>query len=243
MTTPVQAQPLQAAVDSNLSRSPRDRIVAETRPGDQPDLSPAQRAPVPAQAAGAVPALTSAPLTLTGGLPFDRMESPLRDPSDVEVTPLELKGADLPSARGDALTARMDLPRHVAQQVADVARMMPDRPVELTLNPEELGRLRMTFTVDGGSMAVAVTAERPETMDLLRRHIDALAQELREIGYEDVRFDFAQGGDARGDGSSSGTDTPSFADMDGASAQHLTDPPNAPARLSLGHGGGIDIRL
>lgn len=243
MTVPVQAQALQAVADSNAPRSPRDRIVAEATAGDLPDLSPAHRAPVPAQAAGAASAPGSTLLTLTGGLPFDRMESPLRDPSDVEVTPLELKGADLPSTRGDALTARMDLPRHVALQVADVARMMPDRPVELTLNPEELGRLRMTFTVDGGSMAVAVTAERPETMDLLRRHIDALAQELREIGYEDVSFDFAQGGDARGDGSSSGTDSPSFADMDGASALHLTDSPNAPARLSLGHGGGIDIRL
>ncbi len=40
-------------------------------------------------------------------------------------------------------------------------------------------------------------------MDLLRRHIDALAQELREIGYEDVSFDFAQNGHAQ-DGAQDG---------------------------------------
>ncbi len=164
---------------------------------------------------------------------------------DAELAPLELKGMDLPSSKMDTLSARADLPRHLAQQVADVARMMPDRPVELTLSPEELGRLRLTFTVDGGSMAVAVNAERPETLDLLRRHIDALAQELREIGYENVSFDFNQGGDAQGDAQGKDaldTALSSF-EQEGGTATPSTPTHPDPARLRLTASGGIDIRL
>lgn len=165
-----------------------------------------------------------------------------RDAEDPDLAPLELKGSDLPQARMDPVAARTDVPRHMAQQIAEVARMMPDRPVELTLSPEELGRLRMTFTVEGNTLSVALSAERPETMDLMRRHIDALAQELREIGYDDVSFDFAQGGGSdsqKGDeaGSEAGFTTSDWSDT-------ATDTlPPVPARLDLTGSGGMDIRL
>ena len=39
-------------------------------------------------------------------------------------------------------------------------------------------------------MVVHVQTERPETLDLLRRHIDMLARDLAEAGYEGASFDF-----------------------------------------------------
>ena len=169
------------------------------------------------------------------------------DPNGIEggegdLAAIEVKGVELPAARLDPVPSRAELPRHLAQQVADVARMMPDRPVELTLSPEELGRLRLTFNVDGGAMAVAVTAERPETMDLLRRHIDMLAQELRDIGYDDVSFDFGQrdGSQAQGEGAETGVtghEPPSPA------LESSTEAAPTAVRLDLTATSGMDIRL
>lgn len=86
------------------------------------------------------------------------------------------------------------LARHVATQVAQVAQSAPSTPVGLALNPEELGRIQLTFVTENGALSVAITAERPETLDLMRRHIDALAQELRSIGYREVNFGFSSDG-------------------------------------------------
>lgn len=86
------------------------------------------------------------------------------------------------------------LARQIASQITQVAQTLPNSPVQLVLNPEELGRVRLSFTTENGALTVAVTTERPETLDLMRRHIDALAQDLRNIGYRQVSFDFSQGG-------------------------------------------------
>jgi flagellar hook-length control protein FliK len=44
---------------------------------------------------------------------------------------------------------------------------------------------------------VQITAERPDTLDLLRRHLPDLARDLREMGHASLSFSFAQsGGDA-----------------------------------------------
>ncbi len=103
----------------------------------------------------------------------------------------ELTGIEPARMSPDISTARPEMARHVAQQLTDVVRQMPDRPVEVTLNPEELGRVRLTFTISENGINLAVLSERGETMDLLRRHIDILAQEFREMGYQDVSFDFS----------------------------------------------------
>ncbi|WP_164738308.1 flagellar hook-length control protein FliK [Frigidibacter oleivorans] len=96
-----------------------------------------------------------------------------------------------PPAPFAALPAAPDEPA-VLRQVADHLATGPDRPVELTLAPEELGRLRLTLTPVDGGMTLSVAAERPETLDLLRRNIDGLARELQSLGYAELSFSFAQ---------------------------------------------------
>ena len=86
-----------------------------------------------------------------------------------------------------------DLPRHLAAQIASVAqRGGADKPVELLLNPSELGRVKISMISNDGRMSVSVIADRPETLDLMRRHIDVLAQEFLDIGYGQADFAFGQ---------------------------------------------------
>ena len=84
--------------------------------------------------------------------------------------------------------------RHIAIQLVEVVRVNPDQPTEIALQPEELGKVRMSLSTGDGVVQIALTAERPETLDLLRRNIDQLAQEFRGMGFRDVGFDFSGGG-------------------------------------------------
>ena len=71
--------------------------------------------------------------------------------------------------------------------------------VEIRLQPEELGRVRLTMTPSEAGVSVQVTAERPETLELLRRHIDMLAADLGDRGFSNLDFSFGTGGSARED--------------------------------------------
>ncbi|WP_428540787.1 flagellar hook-length control protein FliK [Profundibacter sp.] len=116
---------------------------------------------------------------------------------------------------------------------------MPERPVELTLNPHELGRVRLTFTLTDGGINVAVLAERGETMDLMRRHIETLAQEFRDMGYADVGFQFSQH-----DRENAGGNNPDAQTRHAAKFAPPTEIENIhPARVSLEPSNGLDLRL
>jgi hypothetical protein len=86
-------------------------------------------------------------------------------------------------------------PRAVAGQLAEaLIATQPGGKVEITLDPVELGRVRMVLAPDGSAMSVVLSAERPETLELLRRAIDTLANDLRELGYGSLSFRFDQSG-------------------------------------------------
>lgn len=82
--------------------------------------------------------------------------------------------------------------RDVAQQLAVAVTQTAGQPTEIALNPEELGRVRMSMSLTDGTLILQINAERPETTDLLRRHIDTLAQEFRSLGYTEISFDFGE---------------------------------------------------
>ncbi len=138
--------------------------------------------------------------------------------------------------------SRPDLPqaRQVALQIAGAARMVPDRPVEISLNPEELGKLRMTLAASDGAISVTLLAERGETADLIRRHLETLAQEFRQIGYREVNFSFAGQGDGQQSDRSGdfGTGPKERLDLETASEG---DSARTPVRITLTD--RVDIRL
>lgn len=95
-----------------------------------------------------------------------------------------------PTPMADSLSAAL---RALAEKIAAQADQPDRHGVELTLAPEELGRIRLTMDGGDGRMTVTVQADRAETLDLLRRNIDMLAQDFRDLGYAQTSFSFGGG--------------------------------------------------
>lgn len=142
--------------------------------------------------------------------------------------------------------ANIAVARQVAAAIAQVGVSGPARMVELVLAPAELGTVRMLVSGAEGNLSIQISAERPETFDLLRRNADELLRELREGGQMQVALDFSAGNRAFG-GLPGQNPTP--ADMalkaEGAGAEQFLDDGKtiyAPI-VSLLSNGRLDIRL
>jgi flagellar hook-length control protein FliK len=103
-----------------------------------------------------------------------------------------------PSGPGQAASSP-DTARSVATQIAMAISNANGNATEISLNPEELGRVRISLTAVDGAITLNVSAERPETQDLMRRHIDQLSQQFRDLGYGTISFSFGkEKGDQQG---------------------------------------------
>ncbi|MEE4189249.1 MAG: flagellar hook-length control protein FliK [Roseobacter sp.] len=101
-------------------------------------------------------------------------------------------------ARSDALVAvRSDTTssRAVFAQIRDMVVSSNRQATEIQLSPEELGRVRLTFSAGDAAQLIAIHVERPETLDLVRRHLDALKAELAQAGYDTTDVDLSSGGE------------------------------------------------
>ncbi len=84
-------------------------------------------------------------------------------------------------------------PRQVIRQIGrEVTPTQVATRVEVILDPAELGKVRMLIS-PGDNPAVTILAERPETFDLLRRNIDLLSKELRDVGISGADISFSDG--------------------------------------------------
>lgn len=129
-------------------------------------------------------------------------------------------------------------PPLVTAQIAEAARTLREGQMEVTLVPEELGRVRLTMTPSEAGMAVTIMAERPETLELMRRNIELLARDLSNQGFENLSFNFG------GSGSGASQSTPDEQGLDvgrmrpePTDLEALTAPPPAPPQ------NGLDLRL
>ena len=158
--------------------------------------------------------------------------------------PLEMRGtASTPTAQMTPQPA--DHGARAAGQIAVAVQTAPDCKIEIRLDPAELGHVRVALEPQDGAMVVHLSAERSETMDLLRRHSDQLARELRDLGYRDVSFDF--GSDQRQDNRQpartaydSNQITATEGDPRGAGAENDLA---SPSRMKSSSGSGLDLRL
>ena len=132
--------------------------------------------------------------------------------------------------------------RHIAQQIApqisSTQVSQSSQTTELVLSPEELGRVRIHMSQVDTGLTLAITSERPETLDLMRRHIDQLTQEFRSLGFTNLKFDFAQGGSSgfAQNGNRPGTES------GGHTAKTATEVPHPPQQNQAASG-GLDLRL
>ncbi len=154
--------------------------------------------------------------------------------------PLPLRSEALATpAPTQTAPVRMDLPSQVARQVAEVAQQLPGRPVEISLSPEELGRVRLSVSTGEAGLTVHVAAERPDTLDLMRRHIQTLAREFSAIGYGEVAFSFSSHANTNPDPHQSGAEFSGATDIEPpheGPSESLPPTRQAPA-------GGLDLRL
>ena len=107
------------------------------------------------------------------------------------------EGVEFPSAvrsapPGDATLRSGEIARNVSAQLAEGVKSTPTGIIEIRLSPDELGRVRLSLSPIDAGLAVNVMAERPETMEIIRRHIDVLAQDLRQQGHQNLTFHFGQ---------------------------------------------------
>ena len=113
-----------------------------------------------------------------------------------------------------------------------------DAPLELALDPPELGSIRVSVSRGGEGMVLHFQADLPETLDLLRRHGGALAEELQRHGLDHSSFTFS--------GREDGRNRPSAPAM--PHPDQPTDPPTAPPdthdpQAARPRDGGLDLRL
>lgn len=126
----------------------------------------------------------------------------------------------------------------VSRQIAEAAGAGPNGQLEVSLSPEELGRVKLTITPQDAGLAIAIQAERPETLELMRRHIDVLVRELADEGFASLSFDFGQGGREAGRGFGGGEssgDLPVVGEARGEAG--------AAAEHAASSQGGLDLRL
>lgn len=108
----------------------------------------------------------------------------------------------------------------------------------VALDPEGLGTVRATVTVNGGDVTVHLTAETPEGHQALARNLADLQQQLeRDGGRASVSLQSESGGQGSGGGASTAGGGGGGQDDDEPAEQGAVTPPGA------GAGRLVDLRL
>ncbi|WP_413876681.1 flagellar hook-length control protein FliK [Albidovulum sp.] len=218
--------------------------VTAGRAGEDPAAQP----PKGTAASASVSETAAAAAATAGAKPASRITT---DPSGageaLSATPGAI--ADLAAGSDPATAARMAerphpithaasaLPPGFGHRLAEAVANFPDRGVELTLSPEELGRVRMMLSTHDGALTLSIQADRPETIDLMRRHIDQLVQDFRDLGFTDVSFSFSRDDTAPGgQRAERETGDPAAAPATDSAVRDASASAGAPR-------GGLDLRL
>lgn len=98
-----------------------------------------------------------------------------------------------------ALQSGPVLPKQAAQQIAEMIVVSKPQEVELSLSPQELGKLRVSIAQTDQGLVVSLSAEREPTLALMRRHAEDLSNALVELGHDAPQFSFSQFSDSQTD--------------------------------------------
>ena len=95
-----------------------------------------------------------------------------------------------PTSPNSTFSSIQNDPNPIFRQINAALQATSDGSIELKLWPEEIGRVRLTMTASESGMIVQLAAERSEVLDLMRKHIGQLEQELLEQGFDNLSFSF-----------------------------------------------------
>lgn len=135
-----------------------------------------------------------------------------------------------------ALNSATALTQTNGRAIAEAAVSLTDKGgrIDVTLSPEELGRVTVKMDQSSSALVIILSAERPETLDLIRRNIDLLEQQATALGHEGASFSFEQSSEQH---NSSG-------DPDASQLSDPTQGDQSPKTLHLTQSTqGLDIRM
>ena len=156
----------------------------------------------------------SPPVQVAGSKPNTVVERVISvETNESSEAPVELELRQSETARVDPARPEVTKPdpgrpetaRHASAQIVEAIRQGRDGSIDVALNPEELGRVRLTLSGSDGALHVTIQSERPETGDLLRRHIAQLERDFQDLGYVNVSIDFGKSPDQSWEGRTNAT--------------------------------------
>lgn len=157
--------------------------------------------------------------------------------ADIPLGEIATPPTDLPDAAAPNPTPPARPDPAMTEKAAEPARQQAEAAIHAALehmqpdDAEDLGRIHISLHRDGDDWRVTVSADNPETLDLMRRHADQLQQDLARQGFEGAQLDFSDWGDGERDRSEprhGGNTAPSA---------HYTHTPESSATT------GLDLRL
>lgn len=162
---------------------------------------------------------------------------PARADSEMPGTPAAPLSRDGPAAGTDSVALRLPTQAEPHRQIADAIVRTRSGQVEITLDPVELGRVTVLLGEDGNPGRLALLVERPDTLELIRRHSDQLLRDLRENGMPDARLEDLR----RDDSASQGNGPQARAPPEGEGHNQFQPlvTPETTRRVALGR---LDIR-
>ncbi|MEM9127628.1 MAG: flagellar hook-length control protein FliK [Pseudomonadota bacterium] len=143
-------------------------------------------------------------------------------------------------SEGNTIThaARAEVARAISGQMAAAVQTRPGAGVvEITLNPEELGRVSIVLNGREDGLQMTIATERPETLELMRRHIAVLTAEFQRLGFGSLALDL--GASSHGQPDHAPSETPSS--NDAGPQAHEMQLHESIQRVSAGS--GLDIRI
>lgn len=194
-SAPVQPVPMRQPVRGDAERPDRER---STEAGRTREVQPS--APVPPRVS--VSAVQQPQPTVQGVPGLESLPGPASIEAGLEPSVIQAaessptRGFDVTSSAQPAAMARPELAREIGRQLAPSIMAAADGSIDIALSPKELGHVRMSLSITETGVTLMVSGERPETVDLMRRHSEELSAAFREMGYENIAFSFGGGGDA-----------------------------------------------
>lgn len=167
---------------------------------------------------------------------------------------LPLLAHTLPHASTGAMARAPALPNigasfgQLALAIVDAGRHGKDKVTEIRLSPDELGSVRLTLQTDAADpdrVAVMLSFDRPDTLDLFRRHAEQLTEALRLAGFPRAEIGFGQHGADQSQSGAPGSGREEPRRYGGAPDAMPADAAVKPevSRLSVTPASSLDLRL
>lgn len=136
--------------------------------------------------------------------------------------------------------------RAVAVQVSQATVDGAGRMVEITLDPVELGKVKLKLHPTDAGITVQIIADRADTIDLMRRNSTILEAEFRDAGYDNIDFAFSHNshdGHAQANDNSAPTEWVGDGHAETTALSASSPISSARSMAMLGSNQGLDIRL